>query len=527
MATIGNLVANLSLQSASFTRGMKTAERSLSSSSTRMNKALIGVERRFDRMSKNAGRGLRRLNGVLLGLGAGFTLNAVIKQFSDFDSSMRRIVGLVGVAKTEVDGFRKSVLALSGRVGKGPAELAEALFFVTSAGLRGKKAMDVLELSAKAAAAGLGETKDVADALTSALNAYSSSGLTAAEATDVLVATVREGKLEASELSSAIGKILPIAEAAGVSFNELGASIAALTRIGLNTSEAVTGVRSVLIALSKESSKGRAELKKLGTSFAELRASVRDRGLLQTLIDLRERIGDNETAMQEIIGRAEGVTAVLALTGSQVDEVSGIFERMAVVAGALDTAFLAISSGIDQKLKLSVAGLNASMVRLGNVVAPLVIDGLDGMALTVKTLADGFDFLSESVGDVLAQFDLFVSKDFRINALKRQVGALNEELSSLPAATDNELVALTTRRNLLLKEIQQIRGEIAKLEQQAVAPVDQPGGAGRLRRRSSFVRSRRPPAAPNGQNHEQRSSSRRRPGRPPASAADHRSGFST
>jgi len=110
-----------------------------------MNRALIKTERRFDTMSRNAGRGLKRLSGLMVGFAAGFTIAAVVKEFSKFDTSLRKIVGLVGVAEKEVGGFRKELLKLGPAVGKGPAELAEALFFVTSAGLRGKKAMEVLE----------------------------------------------------------------------------------------------------------------------------------------------------------------------------------------------------------------------------------------------------------------------------------------------------------------------------------------------------------------------------------------------
>ncbi|BCV00221.1 MAG: hypothetical protein CM15mV33_840 [uncultured marine virus] len=56
--------------------------------------------------------------------------------------------------------------------GRGPQELADAMFFIASAGLRGATAMEVLNASAKAAAIGLGQTKAVADAATSAVNAY-------------------------------------------------------------------------------------------------------------------------------------------------------------------------------------------------------------------------------------------------------------------------------------------------------------------------------------------------------------------
>ena len=161
----------------------------------------------------------------LVGLAA-----ASVRMSSTFGASLAKIVGLVGIAREQVDGWREDILKLGGATGKAPQELADALFFVTSAGIRGDEALKVLAASARASAAGLGETKVVADAVTSAVNAYGVSNLSAAKATDILVATVREGKAEADSIAQSVGRILPIASELAVGFDQVGASVAAMTR---------------------------------------------------------------------------------------------------------------------------------------------------------------------------------------------------------------------------------------------------------------------------------------------------------
>ena len=84
---------------------------------------------------------------------------AASKMAMDFDTSMSKIVGLVGIAQDEVDAMRQPVIDLASEFGRTGAEAADALFFITSAGLRGTDAMDVLEASLKASAAGLGEVQ--------------------------------------------------------------------------------------------------------------------------------------------------------------------------------------------------------------------------------------------------------------------------------------------------------------------------------------------------------------------------------
>ena len=141
-----------------------------------------------------------------------------------FEASMAKITGLVGVASDQVKEWSSDILKLAPQLGKAPKELADALFFVTSAGIKGAEAMDVLTASAKASQAGLGETQVIADLVTSAMNAYGKANLSAGEATNILVASVREGKAEASALAGAMGQVLPIASEMGVSFDQVGAA---------------------------------------------------------------------------------------------------------------------------------------------------------------------------------------------------------------------------------------------------------------------------------------------------------------
>jgi hypothetical protein len=150
---------------------------------------------------------------------------ASVKMAFDFDKSMTQIKALVGVAGDEVDAMGQRAKQMALDTGKSATEAGDALFYITSAGLRGEEAMQVLEASLKAAAVGLGETKTIADLATSAMNAYGRDTLSASRATDILTAAVREGKLEASALAGAMGGVIPIASNMGVGFEEVAAAI--------------------------------------------------------------------------------------------------------------------------------------------------------------------------------------------------------------------------------------------------------------------------------------------------------------
>ena len=236
----------------------------------------------LDDFSKNLGRLGRDLS-------AAFTLplsiigKEAIKTGMSFEDTMKKIIALTGTSQKQADEWAEQIKKMATEVGKRPQELAEALYFIASSGIDASRAMDVLETAAKASIAGLGDTQVVADALTSALNAYAKSGLTAGQATAVLMNTVKLGKAEAADLAGSIGRVVPVAAQLGVGFEEVGAAIASMTLTGLSADEAVTALRGVLTTILQPTRQEREALASLGLSAEELRKELSEKGLLATL----------------------------------------------------------------------------------------------------------------------------------------------------------------------------------------------------------------------------------------------------
>ena len=117
---------------------------------------------KFSDKSKKIGK---QLNNVGKGMTVGLTVPLIAfgtvaaKTFANFESELAKIEGLVGIAGSKVEKMGESALIMASKFGKSSTEAAEALFFITSAGLRGQDAMDVLEASLKASVIGLGETE--------------------------------------------------------------------------------------------------------------------------------------------------------------------------------------------------------------------------------------------------------------------------------------------------------------------------------------------------------------------------------
>lgn len=313
---------------------------------------------------------------------------AATKMAFDFDKSMTSIQALVGVTAEKVSEMGEAAKKMAVDTGKSSKEAAEALFFITSAGLRGKEAMDVLEMSLKAAAVGLGETKTIADLSTSAMNAYGSESLSASDATDILTAAVREGKLEASALAGAMGGVIPLASNMGVSFDQVGAAMAAMSKTGTDAATGATQLTAILASLKKPSAQAVDALDAMGLSTEGVQQSLREKGLLDTLIMLQEGLkqtGQDTTALFPNIRALKGV---LDLTGAGIEDNKKVFDALTDSMGATDKAFEKTAQSASFKMTQGFNAMKESLMEVGQVIMITV-------APLIKKLGDFFTSLSK------------------------------------------------------------------------------------------------------------------------------------
>jgi TP901 family phage tail tape measure protein len=318
---------------------------------------------------------------------------ASIKAASDFEASMTKIQTLVGLSGDTVKGFKEDVLALSGETGRAPKELADAMFFITSAGLRGADAVEALKASAEAAALGLGETEGVADAVTNAINGYGAANINASEATDILIKTVEQGKASAEDLAPQFGRLIPMAAELGVSFEQVGGSLAFLTRSSGNASLSTTQFQGVLRSIIKPTIQAEKALETAGISMEELRARI-DQDMLGGLQFLRTSLEDSGQELGKFFLDAQALTGVLQFTGQSVDDARGVFDAMADSTGALDRGFKIVQETAQFKLQKAMATVKATLITLGEQVIPVVVPMIQKLAEWIGRAADWFDQLS-------------------------------------------------------------------------------------------------------------------------------------
>lgn len=375
---------------------------------------ITGDSSKFKNSLSSAGSKLQAFGSKMQSVGRSMTAKltlplvaagtAATKMAMDFDKSMSQIESLVGVAGDEVAKMGETAKKMAIDTGRSANEAAEALFFITSAGLRSSDATDTLEASLKAAAVGLGETKTIADLATSAMNGYANENLTATQATDILVAAVREGKLEASELAGAMGGVIPLASSMGVGFEEVGAALAAMSRTGTNAANGATQLNAILMSLQKPTEKSAEMLGTLGLTFEDLEKSVAEDGLMGTLTGLQDRIKGTGIRMKDLFPNVRAVKGILDLTGSGVETNKQIFESLNNTLGATDEAFQKTSQTASFQMTQGFNAIKSSMLEVGQVILQSVAPAVQQIGQFFTNLAEKFRALSPTTQKIIVGF---------------------------------------------------------------------------------------------------------------------------
>lgn len=354
------------------------AKRNIASTNISIGANLTGLKRGL----KIARRSLRNFGASAKSLGSNITRNvsvpfaaagtAGVKMATDLETSFGKIENLVGITGKALDNFKTSVKDVSAVTGQSQQQLSEALFTVASAGLRGAEATEVLEASAKASAIGLGDTQQVAQALTGVLQAYSKEGLTAAQATDTLTAIVREGNLEAEALAPTLGRVVGVASQLGISFEEVGANIATFTRLGVPAEEAVVGLRGIMTSFLKPTTDAEKALATLGLTAGDLRTMVGQEGLQSTLAFLMESFKGNDAAIASVFGNVRALSAVLGTAGAQGETYAQVLDNISNSTGIVDEGFKNVSQSSGFKFQQTLNSLRNAGIELGAALLPLV-----------------------------------------------------------------------------------------------------------------------------------------------------------
>lgn len=272
-----------------------------------------------------------------------------------FDKSMREVSTLSNDISRNLTGFSADIVNMTKKIPIGADAAAKALYQIVSAGHDGAQGMRVLEVSARAAIAGVTDVTTAADAITTLLNAYKISAKNAEAISDQLFTTVRLGKTTFGQLGTSIAQVAPIAASFGVETEQILAAVATLTKSGTPTAQAMTQIRAAIIAASKVLGDGAFETQTFQAGLAKI----------------ADMAGGSESKLRALIPEIEGMNGVLGLTGKNAVTAASDLVELTNSAGASEVAYSRMMDGFLNKYELFKNKIHAIIVQIGDALIPI------------------------------------------------------------------------------------------------------------------------------------------------------------
>lgn len=382
------------------------------------------VESSINDFERSSNKSFALIKESVLGLAAGFSAiqvaSASFSAFRDFEKQISSVSTLVDESITDMTQLRDATLSLGATYGKLPAEQAKTFYQIISSGVTDTtKATELLDQANKLSIGGFSDLFKTADSLTSIMAAYGDKVKSVADISDTLFVGTLAGKTTIDELSSALGRVSPLAENLGVSFQELVSSVSALTLSGISTNEAITGVRAVLSSVIKPSAEAAALAKELGIQFDA--AGLKAKGFGGFMEDVARRTGGSSEKISLLFGGVEAIVPALAFAGNAGKQFADIMGQMESRAGSTQTAFEKMAASPGFQIDKLMASINSIAIRLGDTLAGVLVPA------------------AEAASNALNKFFGATQKASAIDQQKQAIVGLR-----------NELNALTDRKNVPL-----------------------------------------------------------------------------
>ena len=287
--------------------------------------------------------------------------------FAEADKA-RAAVKSLGV---DADALSKKLLGVSSELGGlvGQTELTAAAYDVASAGFTDAgDAAEILKAASLGAVGGLSDLNTVADATTSVLNAYGKSSSEASKIVDGFIQTQNDGKIIVAQYAQQIGRVAPIAAAAGVGIDELNAAISAVTATGVPVESTFAGLRQAIASVIKPTKEAQDTSKALGLEFSS--AAIKSKGFGGFLEDVIEKTGGSEVALTKLFGSVEAVATVLPLANDGLEKFNTSLDNQKNSTDAAKDATELLGGTVTQQLTAIVNDVGTLARQLDEKLGP-------------------------------------------------------------------------------------------------------------------------------------------------------------
>lgn len=360
---------------------------------------------------------------------------ASVKASADFQESMNKVNTLdLNASEEKINGLKENILSLSSQTGVSATNIAEATYAMGSAlGELKDNTVDYVGVATKAAIGGFSDTETAINGLSTVMNTY---GMTTAEemakVSDQMLMAQNLGKTTFGEIAQSVGNVIPIFKQAGGSTEELFGAYAILTKNGIATSQATTGLKAALSNVVKPTADAAKVAQELGIDFSM--THMQNVGFAQFINEIGVACGGNVEKMSKLFGSTEALNSMLVLTSTEgMEQFNGAVAAMNDATGATEAAFEKMNGGMNTQLEILQTSIQNIGIQIGEILLPLVnplIELMQNAASWIANLDDGTKKMIVTVAAIAAAIGpLLIVLGKVISSVGSLIGAVPQIIS--------------------------------------------------------------------------------------------------
>lgn len=369
-------------------------------------------------------------------------IGGALKVTHDFQDQMNRVEAVSGATAAQFEQLRSKALDLGNSTQFSAGQVADAMGFMSMAGLDTQQVFGGVGSTLKLAGAANLDMGRAADIVTNILTAYRMEVADLGHAVDVLAKSFTSANTDLEQLGDAFKFAGGVAKSSGLEFEETAAALALLGNAGFQGEMAGTALRGAITKLLNPSKEAAAAMKSIG--FSAVDSNGRLKSLTQIIRELQPHV--NNTALFLKVFAQRAGPGMLALVSQGADAIEDF------------TAKLRDSEGVADRLNASrMKGLPGAWRE-----AKSAAEGF-GIALGDSGLGGAFERLLRGTAEFLRANTKVIRafSDSTVAAMENKLAILNSV-----ASLDRLFGSYTKYIPLIGSITSMARDEIAKVTQQ-------------------------------------------------------------
>jgi TP901 family phage tail tape measure protein len=346
--------------------------------------------------SKISGAGEKMLPATAAITGIGV---ASVKTASDFDAQMSRVQAISGATGSEFDELRQQAIDLGASSVFGATEAAQGMENMASAGFSVKEITAAMPGMLNLAASSGADLATSADIAASAVRGFGLEASETSHVADVLAQNAAATNASVEDTGEALKYVAPVANAAGLSLEEVTASIGIMSNAGIQGSQAGTTLRGALTRLMKPTKQVQDGLDAMGVSVYDSSGKMNslDNIIGQIRTGTAGWTDEQKQATLAAVFGTNALSGMMALVNGAPDELSSMTQGLQNCDGAAQEMADTMMNNTKGSIEQMKGALETAAIQIGTAIAPVVTK----VANTIGKIAEAFSSLPPGAQKVI------------------------------------------------------------------------------------------------------------------------------